>query len=79
MDCGKKINSLFKEIEGAADMQENLKEMKQLLLNSKTWKNWLKEMHSSYKSSQLLKSQENFYKIFMEAQLIFSKNTTTKP
>ena len=79
MDCRKKIDSLFREIEGAVDIWENLEEIKQSLLNSEVWKNWLKEMHSSYKSSQPLKSQRNFYKIFMEVQLILSKNTTAKP
>jgi hypothetical protein len=34
IDCGKKINSLFGEIEGAVDTQRNLKEIKQLLLTS---------------------------------------------
>jgi hypothetical protein len=31
MDYGKKIDSLFREIEGAANTQGNLKEIKQLL------------------------------------------------
>jgi hypothetical protein len=31
MDYGKKINSLFREIEGVVDTQGNLKEIKQLL------------------------------------------------
>jgi hypothetical protein len=31
MDCKKKINSLFREIEGVVDTQRNLKEIKQLL------------------------------------------------
>jgi hypothetical protein len=79
MDCGKKIDSLFGEMEGAADMWGNLEEMKQSLLNSEAWKNWLEEMHGSYKPNQPLQSQANFYKILMEAQLILSKDTTAKP
>src|SRR6266567_9244085 len=54
MDCGKKIDSLFREIEGAADTLRNLEEMKQLLLNSEAWQNWLEEMHGFYKSGQPL-------------------------
>src|SRR5437764_11074890 len=38
MDCGKKIDSLFGELEGAADTWGNLEEMKQSLLNSEPWR-----------------------------------------
>lgn len=79
MDCGKKIDSLFGEIEGAADMRGNLEKMKQLLLNSKAWRSWLKEMQGSYKPDQSLKSQGNFYEILTEAQSILSKNTAAEP
>ncbi len=79
MDCGKKIDSLFREIEGAADTLRNLEEMKQSLLNSEAWQNWLEEMHGSYKSGQPLLSQGNFYEILTEAQSILSKNTAAKP
>jgi hypothetical protein len=39
MNCGKKINSLFKKIEGVVDTQGNLKEIKQLLFTLKAWQN----------------------------------------
>ena len=39
MDYGKKINSLFKEIERVIDTQENLKEIKQLLFTLKACQN----------------------------------------
>jgi hypothetical protein len=54
MDCGKKINSLFKEIEGVIDTQRNLKEIKQLLFTLKVWQNWLKKIYGFYKFNQLL-------------------------
>ena len=76
MDCGKKIDSLFGELEGAADTWGNLEEMKQSLLNSEAWQDWLEEMHGSYKSDQPLQPQGNFYGILTEAQLILSENNT---
>jgi hypothetical protein len=79
MDCGKKIDSLFGEIEGAADTRRNLEEMKQSLLTSEAWQDWLKEMRGSYKSDQPLQSQRNFYEILTEAQSILSKNTAAEP
>ena len=39
MDYKNKINSLFKEIEGAVDTQKNLKKIKQLLFTLKVWQN----------------------------------------
>jgi hypothetical protein len=79
MDCGKKIDSLFGEMGRAADTWGNLEEIKQSLLNSEAWQNWLKEMRGSYKSDQPLQPQGNFYEILTEAQSILSKNTTTEP
>ncbi len=66
-------------MEEAVNIQGDLEEIKQLLLNLKAWQNWLKEMRGPYKSNQLLQPQGNFYEIFMEMQLILSKNITAKP
>src|SRR2546421_2702660 len=73
MDCEKKIDLLFGELEEAADVLGSLEDMKLSLLNSKAWQDWLEEMNGSYISEQPLRPQKNFHEILTEAQSILTK------
>ena len=61
---------------GVAEAWGNLKMVKESLLKSKAWKNWSEEMDKMYNSKHPLQSQEYFYQLLQEAQLILTQNAT---
>ena len=73
--CKAKIDSLFEELEGAADAWGDLEKMVQLLFESDAWKKWDEEMGQTYNPKESLQSQEKFYDVLQEAQSILAKNT----
>ena len=73
--CKAKIDSLFEELEGAADVWGDLEKMVQLLFESDAWKKWDEEMGQTYNPKESLQSQEKFYDVLQEAQSVLAKNT----
>src|SRR2546429_2549800 len=73
--CKVKIDSLFEELEGAADAWGDLEKMVQLLFKSDAWKKLDEEMGQTYNLKESLQSQEKFYDVLQEAQSILTKNT----
>ena len=76
--CKAKIDSLFEELEGAADAWGDLEKMVQLLFKSDAWKKWDEEMGQTYNPKESLQSQEKFYNVLQEAQSILTENTTAQ-
>jgi hypothetical protein len=80
MECEKKIDFLYGKVEGAVAW-EKLDNMKESLLISKAWQDWLTDMTQPHDPRTPLRAQEKFTELLTTAQSILAekKSLGTEP
>lgn len=73
MECEKKIDFLYGKVEGAVAW-EKLDNMKESLLISKAWQDWLTDMTQPHDLRTPLRAQEKFIELLTTAQSILVEN-----
>jgi len=73
MDCAEKIDFLCGKVKGAV-VWEELDNMKESLLISKAWKDWLTEMTLAHDPKAPLRAQGKFSELLTTAQSILVEN-----
>jgi hypothetical protein len=73
MECAEKIDILYGKVEGAVAW-EKLDNMKESLLTSKAWEDWLTDMTQPHDPRTPLRAQEKFTKLLTTAQSILVEN-----